>query len=226
MSVWLCRCFLEYKVTRAVKWSGLAADRAETSRSERRHAVQVKAGPLRAAVVFVLVHLRAVAVLVRALRRLVGIIFADLFVLLLLFNAAFMREEEGKKAIRTSDRVIICRSEMSGAHCGSSGGDTHKACGGDCVALLSLWYPEPLASAPFICSWRMWGRECSGMLPMVAGWHRELGSSPPLWKTKERNKVVIFPILNQCMLWEFYIIFVTLWMLCCCLIMTQKVQYY
>lgn len=47
----------------------------------------MKAGPPRADVAFVVVHLRAVAVLVRALRRLVRVIIAYLLVLLLLFNA-------------------------------------------------------------------------------------------------------------------------------------------
>lgn len=50
-----------------------------------------------------------------------------------------------------------------------SGAEAYRACGGDCVALLSLWYPDPLARAPFICSWRMWGREWNGMLPIEAG---------------------------------------------------------
>lgn len=45
--------------------------------------------PLGAAVVFLVVHLRAVAVLVRALRRFVGITLTYLLVLLLLFDAGF-----------------------------------------------------------------------------------------------------------------------------------------
>lgn len=63
----------------------------------------MKAGPVRAAVVFILVHLRAVAVLVRALRRLVGIIFTYLLVLLLFFNAG---EQHGEIVIRTCDHII------------------------------------------------------------------------------------------------------------------------
>lgn len=46
----------------------------------------MKLGPLRAAVDFLLEHFGAVAVLVCALWRLVGIVFADLLVLLLFFN--------------------------------------------------------------------------------------------------------------------------------------------
>lgn len=63
--------------------------------SQRRHAVEVKAGPPRAA--FVLLHFRAVAVLVRALRRLVRIIVAYLLVLLLLFDADRVVRGRGKK---------------------------------------------------------------------------------------------------------------------------------
>ena len=63
----------------------------------------MKAGPVRAAVVFILVHLRAVAMLVRALRRLVGIIFTYLLVLLLFFNAG---EQQGEIVIRTCDHII------------------------------------------------------------------------------------------------------------------------
>lgn len=63
--------------------------------SQRRHAVEVKAGPPRAALV--LVHFRAVAVLVRALRRLVRIIVAYLLVLLLLFDADQVVRGRGKK---------------------------------------------------------------------------------------------------------------------------------
>lgn len=57
----------------------------------------MEVGPLRAAVVFLLVHLWAVAVLVRALRRLVGIIFTYLLILLLLFNAGLMNMQKEKK---------------------------------------------------------------------------------------------------------------------------------
>lgn len=55
--------------------------------SERRHAVEVEIGPLWTAGAFVLVCVGAVAVLVRALRRFVRIIVANLFVFLLLFDA-------------------------------------------------------------------------------------------------------------------------------------------
>lgn len=59
----------------------------------------MKTGPLRAAVVFIVVHLWAVAVLIRALRRFVGITFTYLLILLLLFNAGLIKKE--KKGIRT-----------------------------------------------------------------------------------------------------------------------------
>lgn len=67
--------------------------------------------------------------------------------------------DESKRGSGTCGRTNCSR--VSGAH-------TYKACGGDCVALLSLWYPDPLARAPFICSWRIWGREWYGMLPIEA----------------------------------------------------------
>lgn len=60
----------------------------------------MKAGPPRAAVAFVLVHLRAVAVLVRALRRLVRVIIAYLLVLLLLFNADWAKTETRSQQLR------------------------------------------------------------------------------------------------------------------------------
>lgn len=60
----------------------------------------MKAGPLRAAVAFVLVHLRAVAVLVCALRRLVRVIIAYLLVLLLLFNADWVKTEMRSQQLR------------------------------------------------------------------------------------------------------------------------------
>lgn len=56
--------------------------------SERRHAVEVEIGSLWTAVAFVLVRVGTVAVLVHALCRFVRIIVANLFVLLLLFNAS------------------------------------------------------------------------------------------------------------------------------------------
>lgn len=57
----------------------------------------MKVGPLRAAVVFVVVHLWAVAVLVRALRGLVGITFTNLLVFLLLFNAGLINKPQKKR---------------------------------------------------------------------------------------------------------------------------------
>lgn len=62
-----------------------------TSQSERRHAVEMKAGPLRAADVFISVHVRAVAMLVCALWRLVGVILTYLLILWLLFNESLWR---------------------------------------------------------------------------------------------------------------------------------------
>lgn len=62
--------------------------------SERRHTIEMKVGPLRAAVVFIVVHLWAVAVLVCALRRFIGIIFTYLLILLLLFNAGFINKQK------------------------------------------------------------------------------------------------------------------------------------
>lgn len=77
----------------------------------------------------------------------------------------------------------------------SWGRDTYKACGGDCVALLSLWYPDPLARAPFICSWRTWGRECNGMVPIEAGLKKELLLSRlPLCKKKNIFSLYIYRI--------------------------------
>lgn len=67
--------------------------RSWTSKSEGRHTVEMKAGPLRATVVIVSVHLWAVAVLVCALRRFIGIIFAYLLILLLFFNAGLVNTE-------------------------------------------------------------------------------------------------------------------------------------
>lgn len=61
----------------------------------------MKIGPLRAAVVFIVVHLWAVAVLVCALRRFVGIIFTYLLVLLLLFDAGSMNMQGELKKIQS-----------------------------------------------------------------------------------------------------------------------------
>lgn len=61
----------------------------------------MKAGPLRAAV-FLLGHVRAVAVLVGARGRLVGVIFTDLLVLLLFFDADGKRKRKGKEKIESS----------------------------------------------------------------------------------------------------------------------------
>jgi len=176
-SVWLSRwsgCFrkrLEYKVTPAASEAAAASQRRRMwpSRSERRHAVHVKARPPRAAVVVVaVVHLRAVAELVRALRGLVGITVANLLVLPFLFDA-------GLRNTHTQHTHTPCnQAEWPHGHVITSNHswalkDTYKAWGGDCVALLSLWYPDPLARTPCICSWRTWGREWNGMLPMKAG---------------------------------------------------------
>lgn len=70
--------------------------------SERRHAVEVETGPLWTAVALVLVHVGAVAVLVHALRRFVRIIVANLFVLLLLFDAGETKEEKTHVSCATS----------------------------------------------------------------------------------------------------------------------------
>lgn len=85
--------------------------------SQRRHAVEVKAGPPRAAVAFVLVHLRAVAVLVRALRRLVRVIIAYLLVLLLLFNADREKSEMRSQQLRNGrSQLSQVRTEIWGRH--------------------------------------------------------------------------------------------------------------
>lgn len=79
---------LKDKVTQAVGGVGLVRRGARTSSSERRHAVQVEVAPLWAAAEVVWDHLRTVAVLICALWRLVGIIFTNLLILLLLFNTS------------------------------------------------------------------------------------------------------------------------------------------
>ena len=96
--VWLCRwsCFFFFfgiQSHTGGEWELAAGGRP--SRSEGGHAVQVEVVPRQAAAaVFFLVHLGAVAVLVRALRRLVGVMVTDLLVLLLLFNAGLIKKEK------------------------------------------------------------------------------------------------------------------------------------
>lgn len=78
--------------------------RTRTSSSERRHAIELKAGSLRTADAFVLVHLWAVAVLVRALCRLIWVVVAYLLVLLLLFNAKMIRANKSGHAATPGHR--------------------------------------------------------------------------------------------------------------------------
>lgn len=163
---WSCFLFWNTKSHRMwMKWPFLW-----TPQSERRHAVEMKAGPLRATDVFISVHVWAVAMLICALWRLVGIILTYLLVLRLFFNAAHRTETYYQD---------LWPLNLSKTQLKWTSGYSYKACGGDCVALLSLWYPDPLARAPFICSWRTWGRECSGMLPIELC-RQLLPSRPPL----------------------------------------------
>lgn len=71
---------------------------AWTLESERRHTVEVKAWPPRAAVLMVQ-HLRAVHLLVCALRRLVGEVITYLLILLFLFDAERLRRRLGGAAV-------------------------------------------------------------------------------------------------------------------------------
>lgn len=82
-------------------WRPGARRRTQAWWSERRHAVEVEVGPLGTAGALVLVPVGAVAVLVHALRGFVRIIVADLFVLLLLFNAG---ETQRRGAARQHSR--------------------------------------------------------------------------------------------------------------------------
>lgn len=66
----------------------------------------MEVGPLGTAGALVLVPVGAVAVLVHALRRFVRIIVANLFVLLLLFNAGEM-----KRRSRTSTSTLVKKSK-------------------------------------------------------------------------------------------------------------------
>lgn len=82
--------FWNTKSHRAVSEAALQG-KTWTSQSERRHAIEMKIGPLWAAVAFILVHLWAVAVLVCALWRFIGIVLTYLLILLLLFNESLWR---------------------------------------------------------------------------------------------------------------------------------------
>lgn len=89
------------------EWGGLWVQRRTwTSESERRHAIEMKAGPLRAAVAFTVVHLWAVAVLVCALWRFVRIIITYLLILLLLFNAAWAKKKTNKQNNKRWGHII------------------------------------------------------------------------------------------------------------------------
>lgn len=89
-------------------WRPGARRRTQAWWSERRHAVEVEVGPLGTAGALVLVPVGAVAVLVHALRRFVRIIVANLFVLLLLFNAG-----ETKRRSRTSTFTLVTKQSRA-----------------------------------------------------------------------------------------------------------------
>lgn len=89
-------------------WRPGARRRTQAWRSERRHAVEVEVGPLGTAGALVLVPVGAVAVLVHALRGFVRIIVANLFVLLLLFNAGEMMRRS-----RTSTFTLVKKTKPS-----------------------------------------------------------------------------------------------------------------
>jgi len=113
----------------------------------------MKAGPLRATAVFIAVHLWTVAELVCALRGFVGVIFTYLLILLLFFDAGVVNVRDTNNTTTQEGNYIESKLRKIQER-GAKKRKTYKAWGGDCVALLSLWYPDPLARAPFICSWR------------------------------------------------------------------------